>query len=163
MNLIIIGFKAAGKTTIGKMVAKKNDTHFIDTDDMIEEKGESCREIMEKHGEEHFKKKEKEVIMSLEADNTIIAVGGGALDSEENRMKLKKLGKMVYLKLSKDILLERLKKQGFPPYMDESSFPEIFEKRDKIFQMADDTIGCDNKTPEKISEEIQWETRLEKN
>ena len=79
-NLVLLGMMAVGKTTLGKIVAKKQELEFIDTDINIEKKNSmTIKEIFIKKGEKFFRtEEEKEVLKSLEKNNCVIAIGGGA-------------------------------------------------------------------------------------
>ena len=79
-NLILVGMMGVGKTTLGKIVAKKNGFEFIDTDLNIEKKNSmTIKEIFEQKGEKFFRaEEEKEVLESLKKTNAVIALGGGS-------------------------------------------------------------------------------------
>ena len=79
-NLVLLGMMGVGKTTVGKIVAKKQNLEFIDTDKNIEEKcSMKISEIFEKKGEKFFRiEEEKESLKSLKKNNCVIALGGGA-------------------------------------------------------------------------------------
>ncbi|MBD3164909.1 AAA family ATPase [Candidatus Woesearchaeota archaeon] len=166
MNIILIGFKAAGKSTIGRKLSKRTGMDFIDLDSYIvqlhdEEKRENinCREIFNKYGERYFRELEKNALNAIKTENTVLAVGGGAVESEKNRSRIKRLGKVIYLFNNKDILFSRIENQGLPPFMDSDnpreSFETLFKKRDLLYKtVADDIIICDNLSYEDILDEI---------
>src|SRR5690606_9931096 len=85
-NLLLTGMRGSGKTTIGKILAKKLSMNFIDMDEFIEEKqGSRIRDIVEKNGWEFFRKLETQACRELsQLKNTVIASGGGAILKEEN-------------------------------------------------------------------------------
>ncbi|MBS0656535.1 MAG: AAA family ATPase, partial [Verrucomicrobia bacterium] len=99
-NVVLYGFKGCGKSYFGKLLAKESGYTFIDTDQLIEElHGDgSCRDIALKQGEPFFRELERRVIASLpQAENRVIAVGGGAVLDAQTTAKLRQLGTLVYL------------------------------------------------------------------
>ena len=98
-NFILIGFKRAGKTTLGRKMAAHWGLKFIDTDDLI---APDCRLFFEENGEEAFRAKERSVIQNLRGiQHTIIATGGGAVLDKESAAHLKQLGRIFYLFVDK--------------------------------------------------------------
>jgi shikimate kinase len=167
MNIILIGFKATGKTTYGKALAKKTNLKFIDIDDIIVDLNKSkanpeknCREIYKQKGKKFFRALETEAINELEKiKNSVIATGGGIFENKNNKELIKKYGKIILLNDDKDSVYKRIEKRGFPPFFDKEnprkSFEELFEKRQKDYlEIADNTIECTNKKPEEIIEEL---------
>src|SRR5689334_18525522 len=103
MNLLLFGFKASGKTHFGQLLAHKMHRPFIDTDDLLlelykKETGQSkkAKQIYEKLGEKGFRELEKRTLYLLkEVQNSIIALGGGAVLDPENVLFLQKVGALV--------------------------------------------------------------------
>lgn len=147
MNVILFGFKGVGKTYLGKLLSKKLKRPFIDTDDCIVEmygkprsdKSLSIRDIYQVLGEEGFRLLEKNVIHMLQSDfNAIVAVGGGAVLDPKNRVYLKEIGHLIYLKASFDTLQKRILENGSPSFVDAQnplkSLHAIYEKRLPIYE-----------------------------
>jgi len=109
-NIFFVGLMGAGKTTIGKLLAKKLKKTFYDTDHEIEKKlGVKVSVIFELEGEEGFRKRETQMINELTSKKDIIlATGGGAVLSEENRRLLKERGKVIYLNAKPQQLAKRM-------------------------------------------------------
>ncbi|WP_290696839.1 shikimate kinase [Lacinutrix sp.] len=116
MNIILLGYMASGKSKIGKELAKILNYEFKDLDNVIEiEENKSVKDIFRDSGELYFRKKEKEYLDTLlkHSKNTIISLGGGTpcyydtIDSLINNKSLK----TVYLKVSIEVLVDRLKKE----------------------------------------------------
>ncbi len=133
------GFKRSGKSTLGKQLAEKQGLRFIDTDQLIEEEmGKTCAEIVEMFGEDTFRSCETKAVLKLKSvTNAIIALGGGALLSQENRIFLEGLGKIVYLFLPKHEVKTRLLTPPIPTFLrsdPEKAFEEMWEKRAPIFE-----------------------------
>jgi len=134
LSIILIGFKKVGKSTIGKQVADRMQLPFIDTDERIGD----CSAIYEKYGEEVFRKRERDVLLSLESQPSIIATGGGAILTEENVQTLKKIGKLIYLYLSQKTLQERI--VHTPSFLKNISFEAHFSSREPLYRKAADKI-----------------------
>lgn len=108
-NIILIGMPSCGKSTLGKMLAKKLDYAFLDTDDVvISRNGCPLSAILDKEGLDGFKKREEEAVCSVEAAHTVIATGGSVVYSPVAMAHLKKLGRVVYLSLTYAELERRL-------------------------------------------------------
>ena len=109
-NIFFVGLMGAGKTTIGKLLAKKLKKTFFDTDHEIEKKlGVKVSVIFELEGEEGFRKRETQMIDELSSKKDIIlATGGGAILSEQNRALLKERGKVIYLNAKPQHLVKRM-------------------------------------------------------
>ena len=155
MNIVLIGYRCSGKTTIGKIIAEKIDRRFMDTDVMIEEKaGCSIEEIIEKKGWEYFRILEKNIIKEVSnTDNLVIATGGGVVTDVENVRDLKKNGFIVWLRAGIDILRERMtkdKKSGMlrPSLTGKDPMDEIesvLKPRNPLYENAGDkTVETDN-------------------
>lgn len=100
-NYTLIGMPGAGKSTIGVLLAKALGYEFIDTDLVIQQKvGKLLKEIIAEEGNDGFKKIEEDVNASIEAKRAVIAPGGSAIYSHKAMQHFKKIGKIVYLKLS---------------------------------------------------------------
>ena len=110
-NIVLIGFMGSGKTTIGKSLEEKTDMVFVDTDELIEAY-EGCKvsEIFADKGEAYFRRLEKETLKNLleSTDNKVISTGGGIVTNQENIPLLKQLGKVFYLRIKPETVVERL-------------------------------------------------------
>ena len=109
-KIFLIGLMGSGKTTIGKIVAKKLQLTFMDSDVLIEEKtGVKVPLIFEYEGEEGFRKREASTLTELAIKNDmVLATGGGIVLLEENRKLLVESGWVFYLKAHTDELARRL-------------------------------------------------------
>jgi shikimate kinase len=110
MNLVLIGHRAAGKTTVGRKLSASLKKMFVDTDDLIEERqGSPIAEIIKLHGWDFFRAMEKKVISEISGrDDLIIAAGGGAILELENVDALKSNGFIIWLKANVQVLLQRM-------------------------------------------------------
>lgn len=143
----------SGKSFFGKKLSEFLQWRFIDTDIVLEqlykdEKGKkgSCSDIFKLEGESYFRNLERKAIESLkDSTKTIIAIGGGALNTPENITALKKLGKLIFLDCDLDTLIERIKqKEKIPSYLDEQNpaegFKALAKTRIPVFQKHCDAI-----------------------
>lgn len=158
MNLILCGFQGVGKTTLGRALAKKVGTLFYDTDELILQArgdGMPCAQIVEQEGEGAFRALESQVIVRLQGvKRTVIALGGGALDREENRTLVASLGQIVYLETD-FATAQAHSRLAFTP------FEALYKKRVKLFEsLATHRIPCDEEA-EKRLEHIWQEISLE--
>jgi shikimate kinase len=110
MGVVLIGYRGSGKTTVGRLLAKRLGKSFVDCDTVIVKKtGRSIREIFLAEGEEGFRKIEMSVIAESAMEDCVIAVGGGAVLRGENQRALKDQGhQMVYLRCESRELLRRI-------------------------------------------------------
>ncbi len=110
MNLVLIGYRGSGKTTVGRRLADRLKMRFVDTDDLIEEhQGNPISEIVKSHGWGHFRKLERNTIEEIsKEDHLIIAPGGGAVLDTDNVKALGENGFIIWLKADKQTLLKRM-------------------------------------------------------
>ena len=144
-NLILIGPMGSGKTTVGKQLAKRTRMDFVDSDHMIEERcGVSISTIFDIEGEDGFRKRETKMLSELcDRNGVVLATGGGAVVSEENRILLRK-GFVVYLKTSIETQLARTQKNQNRPLLEnvdaETKLQELMEERGKLYEQEADLI-----------------------
>ncbi len=110
MNIVLIGFRGTGKSTVGKLLAKRLVRDFVDSDKYIESStGKTIKCIFEEDGEEGFRKIEAGTIAELsKVDNKVISAGGGAVLKEENVRNLKDNGFLVLLEATPEIIHNRI-------------------------------------------------------
>lgn len=97
-NIVLIGMPGAGKSTLGVLLAKAMGMFFVDTDIIIQQKTKRLlQEIIDNDGIEEFLKIEEDILLSLDAENTVIATGGSAIYSENAMKHFKEKGIIVYL------------------------------------------------------------------
>lgn len=129
-NIYLIGLMGAGKTTIGRQLAKALQWPFYDSDKAIEENtGVDIPTIFEFEGEAGFRQRERKMLQQLTAlKGIVLATGGGAILSEENRETLKNNGFVVYLQCSVDRILERTRKDTQRPLLQTQNPRERIEE-----------------------------------
>ncbi|PKM11825.1 MAG: shikimate kinase AroK [Gammaproteobacteria bacterium HGW-Gammaproteobacteria-3] len=118
-NIYLIGLMGAGKTTVGRQLAKALKLPFYDSDKAIEETtGVDIATIFEFEGEAGFRDREQKMIHQLtQMQAIVLATGGGAILRDDNRQRLQENGFVVYLQCSVDRLLERTKRDTKRPLL----------------------------------------------
>src|SRR5688500_13299914 len=108
-NLFLVGMMGAGKTTIGKALAKKLDRTFLDTDqEIVRRTGVAIPVIFDIEGEAGFRTRERAMLEELsKMESIVLATGGGIVLQEENRQTLRSFGTVIYLRASVDDLWRR--------------------------------------------------------
>lgn len=165
MKVILIGYRATGKSTVGKLLSKKLKIPFVDTDQLIEDTaGMPIKEIIAIKGWEKFREKETAAIASLHNMTLgVVASGGGAIISGVNRELLRNMGTLVYLKTPLDDIVERLKRdaqteQIRPQFTSGNLVAETIaalKERIPIYETAADfTVDTDGKSIVRVSDEI---------
>lgn len=161
-NIVLIGFMGSGKTTVGQLLAQTLGYTFADTDQLIEA-GESMTiaDIFAQNGEGYFRQLETLVMEKVSGtmEHTVLSVGGGLPMTGNNHKYLKKCGKVVYLKVSEQTVISRLKGDTDRPLLSGDDATEMIYKllalRAPTYQMlADITIETDHMTVEDIVREI---------
>lgn len=172
INIVLIGMKGCGKSTVGKLLAEKQNIKFIEMDNELEKahfkiKKEKLtfREIFQKYGQKYFRRLETTTLnkfaRTLKNKNYVFACGGGIPMDTQNQKILLKLGKIIYLKPDCKELYERIISGGVPaffPYPDDpkTSFDEILKSRNLIYEnLSDSVLDCKKKDPEQIVKMIQ--------
>ncbi len=141
----------AGKTTIGRQIARVLNFDFFDSDKEIEERtGVSIPLIFELEGEKGFRKREQDIISHLvQKSHIVLATGGGAVLSVENQNILKRSGTVVYLCADIDDLLERTAKDKNRPLLQmgdpRKKLESILIEREPIYRDLADIILATNK------------------
>lgn len=142
-NIFLIGPMGAGKTTIGRQLARQLKKEFLDSDRVIEERtGANIPLIFELEGEQGFRKRECSIIDELsQQQNLVLATGGGAVLSEDNRQHLSERGTVIYLSSSLQSLVERTCKDKNRPLLQSEESPEtiitrLLEQRDPLYRQT---------------------------
>lgn len=149
-NIILIGMPGAGKSTLGIVLAKIMNYRFLDADLVIQQQcDKTLQKLIDACGPEGFIQVENEILRDIEADHTVIATGGSAVYSDEAMRHLAEIGRVVYLKISYDQLVNRLSdlqergvvlKGGIG-----MSLRELFDERKPLYeQYADVVVDVDD-------------------
>ena len=149
-----------GKSTIGKLLAKKLGLKFVDIDRIIEIREQSTiSEIFKKRGEDHFRKIEKKVSLEeLKKKKLVIALGDGAFIDLFIRKAVKSTSTSIWLDLDLTVLVSRLKNAKTRPLLDngeiEKTVNKIYSKRKKIYNDSDFRIKYDTANTKEIVDNI---------
>ena len=138
--IFLVGFMGAGKTSVGRAMAKSIGFDFIDLDEIIESQaGKTISAIFAEQGETAFRRMEREAIESCRGrEQTVIALGGGAFVSEENREIVRRLGKSVWLDCPLEICLKRTAgDEGRPLLKGQVEMKKLYESRLPFYSLAD--------------------------
>jgi shikimate kinase len=139
-NIFLVGLMGAGKTSVGRLLAKRFNKAFYDCDQEIERHtGVKIPVIFDIEGEEGFRAREAAVLRELAAlHDVVLATGGGAVVREENRRVLKQNGTVVYLRASLDDLWHRTRHDRNRPLLQTADprarLEQLFAQRDPLYQ-----------------------------
>lgn len=145
-NIYLVGLMGAGKTTVGKLLAKQTGKAFHDSDQEIKQRtGVSIPHIFEVEGESGFRARESAALKELvQLRNIVLATGGGAILSEENRALLKRNGTVVYLRASVNDLWTRTRHDKNRPLLQtedpHAKLAELFTARDPLYREVADFV-----------------------
>ena len=162
-TIVLMGFMGAGKSTIGKSLAKTMNCEFIDTDAYIEkEQGRKISDIFEKDGEMVFRDMETDLLKRLQerTDGFVLSLGGGMPVREENRKLLRNLGCVIYLKTSKEEIIRRVSGDRNRPLLQggalEDKVTALMNAREGIYmETSHEEVVTDGKSVEDLVTEIQ--------
>lgn len=140
--LSLIGMPGGGKSTVGRHLARRLDSVFVDTDTVLERRiGSSIRDFFDREGEDRFRDIESEVLAELiDVTDGVIATGGGIVLRDENRHRLREGTICIYLRSSPDELFRRLRHDTKRPLLQVSDplarLRELFLQRDPLYRHA---------------------------
>ena len=141
-SIVLIGLMGAGKTTIGRRLAKRLKMPFADADTEIEKAaGKTVPEIFEEHGEQYFRDGERRVIdRLLHEQPRVLATGGGAYMNAETRATIAANGISVWLKADFDLLMKRVRRRSNRPLLQtddpEAVMHKLIEERYPVYGQA---------------------------
>jgi shikimate kinase len=158
--LVLVGLMGAGKSTIGRRLARRIGRRFVDSDEEIERAAAcSISDIFAIHGEPIFRDLEQRVIFRLlDEEHLVLATGGGAWMQETIRKQIKKRALSVWLRADLDVLLERVERRNHRPLLETGDKRAILERllqeRYPIYAQADLTIDSGDGPHEIVVEHI---------
>lgn len=160
-NIFLIGPMGAGKTSVGRYLAKQLDKHFYDSDEEIENKtGASLSWIFDLEGMAGYRQRELKVIEELsQLSNIVLSTGGGCVETLEVRECLHQRGVVIYMEVSLETQLNRLKRDKKRPLLQGENPQEVlirlWEEREPHYEeIADFTVITDNRSVRDVCEDI---------
>jgi shikimate kinase len=165
MNIILIGYRGTGKSSVGRGLAERLQRPFYDTDDLVEAAdGRSIREVVAERGWPFFRQMEKKIIHDLAGrPEGVVATGGGAVMDEGNADTLKKTGILIWLVADAETIVERIHSDSRSPekrpaLTDKDALREtedILKKRTPVYRrLADFSVDTEGKSVTDIANEI---------
>lgn len=157
-NIVLIGFMASGKSSVGRLLAQKTDRFFIDSDNLIESfLNKKISDIFEINKEEYFRQKEQHCLdwMIRSLKNSVISTGGGMPIYSSG---IKNLGKVVFLNADFEVIKKRLendKESNRPLTKDLSLTKAIYDQRVLKYNSLADIVVDANQTLEDILNQIE--------
>ncbi|MDH4188895.1 MAG: shikimate kinase [Betaproteobacteria bacterium] len=145
-NIFIVGMMGAGKTTVGRLLARRLKRRFVDSDHEVERRcGVRIATIFEIEGEQGFRDREAQAIRQLaEEQGIVMATGGGAILRDENRRRLASSGTVVYLHARPEALYERLRHDKSRPLLATEDplarLGELYAQRDSLYRSIADLV-----------------------
>lgn len=159
-SIVLIGMMGAGKSSVGKRLARRLALPFADADTEIEQAaGMTIPEIFAHHGEPAFRDGEKKVIARLlETGPMVLATGGGAFMNGETRSAIAGNGVAVWLKAELDVLLRRVRRRDDRPLLKtgdpEATLARLIDQRYPVYALADVTVVSHDVPQEIMVDEV---------
>jgi shikimate kinase len=167
-SLFLIGMMGAGKTTIGRLLAKAMDFDFVDCDREIESRsGVAVATIFELEGEAGFRRREAALIDELtQRPRIVLATGGGAVLREENRDRLHQRGLVIYLQASAEEIARRTANDRTRPLLQTADprarIAELLQQRERLYRAtAHLTFASPAANPRRLLKRILDEPRVQ--
>ena len=167
VNLALIGFMGAGKTSVGRQAAEQLHFEFLDTDELIESgTGRTISEIFKTDGEPAFRALERQTVAELALrDRTVISTGGGLPVNPANLASLKTHALVVCLWASPEKIWERVKNQTHRPLLHDPApqkkIRDLLAAREQFYKQADVLINTDIRSVREVVQQVVHQFRLE--
>jgi len=159
-TIVLVGLMGAGKTSIGRLLAKRLELEFIDADHEIEQAAQcSIEQIFERHGEAEFRDGEQRVIARLlTAPTHVLATGGGAFMTKDTRDAIRGRGISVWLRADLDLLLRRVSRRKNRPLLrnenPRQTLEKLMEERYPVYAEADIVVDSGDRPPATIVDTV---------
>ena len=160
-NIFLIGPMGSGKTSVGKIVAKALVKEFHDTDQEIEANtGVDISYVFDVEGETGFRKREEKLVEVItQKKNIVLATGGGAIESENNRRCLANNGFVIYLETSLEDQVLRAKPSRQRPLLQDvepkKKLQELMQKRKSLYEsIADTIVKTEGHNPHSLAKQV---------
>ena len=158
MLFTLVGMPGSGKTCMSRALSGKLNLKTLDADRVIENRvGKKLHEIIEEKGIEEFRRIEEETLLTINESDAILATGGSAIYYDRAMQHFKKQGKIIYLYVSFETMLERLgdySTRGIVMRPDQT-IKDLYDERTALYEKyADITINCDGTAYPKYRAEL---------
>ena len=156
-RVVLVGFMGAGKTTIGKRLARRLGYRFEDMDRRIEQReGRTVASLFAERGEAAFRELEREEARAVAAlSEVVVATGGGAFAQEATRAVLQQGALTVWLQCSLESALHRVPRDGSRPLAGNREIMRaLLAEREPSYRLADVTVDTSRRTPREVVERI---------
>jgi shikimate kinase len=169
-NIYLVGLMGAGKSTVGRLLARRLSKRFVDTDHEIEKRnGVTIPVIFEIEGEDGFRRREQEVLTDLtQEQGLVLSTGGGIVLRPENREALRNHGFVVYLNARPELLAERTKHDRSRPLLNVEDpltrLRQLHAVRDPLYrEVAHAIVETGRGAPQQVVQAILAEiTRIDR-
>jgi shikimate kinase len=159
-KIYLVGFMAAGKTTVARALAKRLDWQAVDIDELVEQRERlAIADIFAKHGEPYFRASERAVLHEqLAPRHRVVATGGGTFVDPQNRAAINTDGVSVWLDIALDRVIARLPPDGRRPLAaDRADFERLFHARRDAYQHAHVRLDASRASVDALVEElVDW-------
>ncbi len=160
-TIVLVGLMGAGKTTVGRRLARELGVEFRDSDDeIVAAAGCGIRDLFEIHGEAIFRDLEQRVITRLMAEESpyVLATGGGAWMNPAVRREVGAHAVSIWLKAELDVLVERVSRKNTRPLLNQGDkrviLQKLMDERYPVYADADLTVESDDGAHEKVVREV---------
>lgn len=159
-NIVLIGFMGTGKSSVGKVLAKRLGRAWVDIDQKIEEsQKKKIADLFEKEGEAHFRNLEKEMVHQVsQGAGLVITTGGGVVLDAENMQALKKNGVLIALAATPETIFHRVKDSRHRPLLKTTDplgeIRRLLSVRQPLYEKADHYFHTDGKNASQVAELI---------
>lgn len=167
VNLALIGFMGAGKTSVGRLAAEQLRFDYLDTDEMIQSlTGRSITDIFKTDGEPAFRSLERQIVGELAArSRTVISTGGGLPVNPDNLASLRTHALVVCLWASPEKIWERVKNQTHRPLLHDPDpqkrIRDLLAAREPFYKQADVLVNTDIRAVREVAQQVVHQFRLE--
>jgi shikimate kinase len=159
-KIYLVGFMAAGKTTVARALAKRLDWQAVDVDELIERREHlTVSEIFSKRGEAYFRTLEREVLLDQAGPrHLVVATGGGTFADPQNRAAINQDGVSVWLDVPLDRLIGRVPADGRRPLAaDRAGFERLYHQRRAAYEQAHVRLDAGRASVDALVEQlVDW-------
>ena len=165
-NLILVGFMGTGKSTAGRLLARRLSFSFVDMDQVIEEReGRPISAIFSQAGEPSFRRLERALVQELSArENLVIATGGGVVLNPENIRDFERTGVVVCLTAKPEVILRRVAAENHRPLLEGDDkarrIMDLLQQRRPLYEALPNRVDTAEHSPEEVVARVLdiWQT-----